>query len=204
YARRGWPVLPIFEPADGRCTCPKGRACESSGKHPRSMHGIKDASCNEAVIREWFKAWPRMNLALVGGDRLAILDVDPRSGGRDELFSLFSRHDYIPGGPSVETGGGGQHLYFDPGRAVRSRAVAPAVELKCIGCPPEPSHLGRPLRLGEAARSGAPAAAGLLASDEWCCGRAHRRSASPKSRATPRCSGWRAACARADSPKAPS
>ncbi len=53
YARRGWPVLPVHSAEDGgRCTCEKGRECDSPGKHPRTRHGVKDATTDEGQIKK--------------------------------------------------------------------------------------------------------------------------------------------------------
>jgi hypothetical protein len=44
FASKDWLVLPLHSiENDGGCTC--GRLeCSSSGKHPRTAHGLKDAT----------------------------------------------------------------------------------------------------------------------------------------------------------------
>jgi hypothetical protein len=140
YIDQTWSVLPFFEPRDGGCSCSLGKDCRSAGKHPRLARGINGASADQATIRKWFKGTPSSNVAIATGNGLAVVDVDPRNGGTDQLKQLCARFDYAPTGPQVETGGGGAHLYFASTGKVRSRQVAPGVELKaegsCVIAPP--------------------------------------------------------------------
>jgi hypothetical protein len=53
YARQGWWVFPLHNPAGDRCSCSKPH-CEHIGKHPRTRSGHKDASSETAKIREWW------------------------------------------------------------------------------------------------------------------------------------------------------
>jgi hypothetical protein len=133
YMGHAWPVLPIYEPRDGSCSCSKGDACRSAGKHPRTARGIKDASTDQTTIREWFKAYPHSNLAIATGNGLTVLDIDPRHGGTERLEHLCAQFKFVPTGPYVKTGGGGMHYYFASPGKVRSREVAAGVELKAAG-----------------------------------------------------------------------
>src|SRR5262245_17069661 len=82
YAARGWPVLACHSVQDGRCSC-GNTACEHAGKHPRTAHGVKDATTDPATITAWWQQWPDANVAIATGavSGLVIIDVDPRSGG---------------------------------------------------------------------------------------------------------------------------
>ncbi len=64
YASRGWPVLPLHTArSHARCSC--GRAdCSSPGKHPRTEHGVKDATTDENTIRSWWKEHPTANVGI--------------------------------------------------------------------------------------------------------------------------------------------
>ena len=54
---------------------------------------------------------------------LVVLDVDPRHGGDESLRQLEDQHGPLPETPTVRTGGGGQHFYFQhPGFRVPSRS----------------------------------------------------------------------------------
>jgi hypothetical protein len=77
YATNGWKILPLHTPApDGTCSCGKPKC---KGKHPRTDHGVKDASGDPAVIKQWWKRWPTANLGLATGDAsegALVLDFD--------------------------------------------------------------------------------------------------------------------------------
>ncbi|HCE18528.1 MAG TPA: hypothetical protein DEQ80_11775 [Anaerolinea thermolimosa] len=113
YAARGWHVLPLHSVRGGRCTC--GRAdCTSSGKHPRTPHGVTDATTDLNALAEWYERWPDANVGIATGGKsgLAVLDIDPRHGGDDTLLDLEVKHGKLPSTLEVLTGGGGRHLYF--------------------------------------------------------------------------------------------
>ena len=82
YASRGWPVLPLYSVEGGRCTCGDA-ACRSPGKHPRTQHGVKDASAKSRQINLWWRWWPSANVGIATGvtSGLLVLDIDPRNGG---------------------------------------------------------------------------------------------------------------------------
>ena len=44
YAARGWPVFPCHTPTETGCSCTKREACPDIGKHPRTKHGLSDAT----------------------------------------------------------------------------------------------------------------------------------------------------------------
>src|SRR4051812_45892559 len=48
YARRGWYVHPVHSIKGGNCTCGNPK-CKSPGKHPRTPHGVKDATRDPEV-----------------------------------------------------------------------------------------------------------------------------------------------------------
>jgi Bifunctional DNA primase/polymerase, N-terminal/AAA domain/Primase C terminal 1 (PriCT-1) len=133
YAGRGWEIVPLFEPRGEGCSCSRGKDCPSPGKHPRTPHGIKDASRDEITIRTWFERSPSANVAIATGNGLAVLDVDPRSGGDEKLRDLCAKHGAIADAPRVETGGGGFHLYFTAPSTCRPRNIGNGVELKGRG-----------------------------------------------------------------------
>lgn len=135
YAQRGWLVLPIHSVQDSRCSC--GRAtCTSVGKHPRTTHGLKDATRNETQIQDWWTQWPDANVGIVTGapSKLVVLDIDPRNGGEDSLAALERTHGALPQTVVSRTGGGGEHIFFQhPGKAIKSRPIAAGVDVKADG-----------------------------------------------------------------------
>jgi hypothetical protein len=113
YAQLGWPVLPCYSIVNSKCSC-SSSACKSPGKHPRTMNGLKDASINPQVIKEWWTQWPDANVAVTTGpdSGLAVLDVDVKNGGIENLDLLESEFGTIPKTLVAETGGRGRHYIF--------------------------------------------------------------------------------------------
>jgi len=102
YARHGWPVFPLCE----------------RGKVPLAgSRGVHDATCDEAQVVAWWGRQPQLNIGCSpAGVPCLVLDIDPRHGGSRDGLDL-------PHTPTVLSGGGGWHLYFQP-VAFRPRATA--------------------------------------------------------------------------------
>ncbi len=116
YAAHGWPVHPLYGPE---------RRVPHPGKQPILGRWQEQATTDPDVISGWWERWPDSNVGLVTGPRsgLAVLDVDPRSGGTDSLAELEERVGALPGTVQSVTGGGGAHLvYRHPGAPIKSRA----------------------------------------------------------------------------------
>lgn len=82
YAKRGWPILPLHTPtSDGRCDCGIP-ACDRPGKHPRTAHGLYDATTNTGTIQDWMTRWEPTNWGIRTGREsgLIFLDVDGDKG----------------------------------------------------------------------------------------------------------------------------
>jgi hypothetical protein len=112
YAALGWPVLALHTPDhEGRCSC--GRAgCSKPGKHPRTRHGLRDASTDPDRIRGWWAAWPDANVGVATG-WLVVVDVDG-TDGRQALEALQRAQGPLPPTLTALTGRG-MHLYFRAG-----------------------------------------------------------------------------------------
>jgi hypothetical protein len=114
YARRGLAVFPLHSiGAGGKCTCGE-LGCQSPGKHPRTKHGLKDASKAQEQITAWWTKWPDANIGIATGaiSGISVIDIDPRHGGNESLGDLQLANGPLPKTPTVHTGGGGRHLYF--------------------------------------------------------------------------------------------
>jgi putative DNA primase/helicase len=125
YGQRGWLVMPVHSVQGGKCTCPDGPTCASPGKHPRTQHGLKEATSDLATIERWWKRWPDANVAIVtgAGSGLVVLDVDSYNEGDDTLAELVAEHGELPPTTRVITGGDGLHVFFaHPGEEVRNTA----------------------------------------------------------------------------------
>jgi putative DNA primase/helicase len=131
-------VFPLYEVMpDGTCAC-GGSLCKSprnAGKHPRTTHGVKDATTSPEIIRQWWAAWPKANIGVATGSvsGIIVLDVDPDKGGDDSLRTLPEP----PVTPRSLTGGGGQHILFryDPATPLRntSGALGPGLDTRSDG-----------------------------------------------------------------------
>ena len=90
YAERGWHVIPVHSVKGGGCSCGKAD-CPSPAKHPRTPHGLKDASLDIATIESWWSRWPDANIGIVtgAGSGIVVLDIDPRHGGDESLAQLI-------------------------------------------------------------------------------------------------------------------
>ncbi|MCP3137537.1 phage/plasmid primase, P4 family [Pyxidicoccus sp. QH1ED-7-1] len=100
---------------DGSCSCSKGAACKSSGKHPRLNDWVDEATDDLDVINGWFRQWPDANLGVATGEASGffVLDVDPDKGGADSLAALIAEHGPLPLTTHAITGSGGAHYLFN-------------------------------------------------------------------------------------------
>jgi putative DNA primase/helicase len=124
YAARGWPVIPLHSPVEGRCDC-RTDCGKNAAKHPRTIHGVLDATSQADTVARWWRMSPGANIGIATGasSGLVVLDVDPGSGGDCSLARLLEQHGGLPETPCVRTGGGGLHFYFaHPGGVVRNSA----------------------------------------------------------------------------------
>lgn len=139
-AASGLAVLPCHVSEDGACSCGR-QDCPSPGKHPRTRHGLHDASTDVRTLRGWWARWPGANVALRTGATpsggVVVVDVDPRHGGEASLARLLRCHGALPETAEAATGGGGRHLYFaHPGVAVANSAgscLGPGLDVRGDG-----------------------------------------------------------------------
>jgi hypothetical protein len=132
YAQRGWPVIPLYWVEDGVCSCSEPK-CTHPGKHPLTVHGVNDATVDVRAISAWWQECPDANIGIATGaaSGIVVLDVDPRNGGDKSLGELEESHGSLPDGPRVQTGGGGEHMYFAlQGGTIRSKlGLLPGLDL---------------------------------------------------------------------------
>ena len=126
YAQRGWPVLPLHNPAANGCSFHRGLTCTAVGKHPRTKHGLSDATTDQTRIEGWWDRWPDANIGILTGAEsgLLVIDIDNKDGrqGGDNLAALASRFGGLPATLTATTGNG-QHLFFShPGIDVSNSA----------------------------------------------------------------------------------
>src|SRR5207245_1909283 len=136
--RRGWPVFPLHTPINGCCSCGNLECGKKAGKHPRTLHGLKDATTSEAVIREWWEKWPNANVGILTGEPsgLVVVDVDSDKGGEESFAQLERTYGPLPKTVETRTGGGGRHLFFKhPGVKIKSTTgdLAPGLDIRADG-----------------------------------------------------------------------
>ena len=123
YARRGWSVIPCWERNETDAEFQarvahmsiekRHRAKKYKGKSPHTSHGLKDASKDEAQIKEWWKRWPNAAIGVPTGQAIDafVLDVD-LPDGPESLSRLESEHGLLPPTLEQRTGSGGRQLFF--------------------------------------------------------------------------------------------
>jgi hypothetical protein len=99
YAQRGLRVFP----------------CRTAGKTPLTKHGFKDATTDEATIREWWKRRPDANIGIATGGGLMVLDVDGAKGQKTLAQAIVIIGE-LPETTKVKTsfkdGVRGEHIFF--------------------------------------------------------------------------------------------
>ena len=129
YAAQGRHVFPVQWPINGKCSCGQ-EDCGSPAKHPRTKHGLSDATANEAKIRAWWGEHPQANIGMVMGGGLLAIDIDPRKGGDESLAALGDLPDTV----ISLTGGGGCHLIYhvaeDHGNGT---GILPGIDVRSAG-----------------------------------------------------------------------
>jgi hypothetical protein len=120
YAALGWRVLPLHTPDPaGDCSCQREN-CAKPGKHPRSRHGVRDATTCAETIDLWWSTWPDANVGLATGD-LLVIDIDG-AAGRVSLQRLQRENGPLPTTLEATTARG-RHLYFmSPSQLLRNSA----------------------------------------------------------------------------------
>lgn len=134
--RFGFRVLPVHSvDASGHCTCGRAEAPgHKSGKHPRTPHGVSDASADVALVRRWWGQWPDASIGIATGGELLVLDKDPRNGGDETLADLEREHGALPETARAMTGGDGEHVFLRVDPALRFRgSLGPGVDVKHAG-----------------------------------------------------------------------
>jgi Protein of unknown function (DUF3987)/Bifunctional DNA primase/polymerase, N-terminal/Primase C terminal 1 (PriCT-1) len=84
YAQRGWGVFPVHTEDEHGCSCRQAN-CDRPGKHPKTEHGLLDASTDETQIKAWSQKHPGCNWGITPGPRsgVFVMDIDP--GGEQAL-----------------------------------------------------------------------------------------------------------------------
>lgn len=138
YPKLGWRVFPVHSWRDSSCSCGKAD-CDRPAKHPRTIHGLKDATTDEKKIRAWWKKWPDANIGIATGAEsgIFVIDIDPHHGGDESLADLERRCGKLPDTVESVTGRLGRHSVFThPRGGVHIRTIvglAPGIDVRGDG-----------------------------------------------------------------------
>jgi hypothetical protein len=110
--------------------------CGVAAKVPTTPHGVKDATTDVNIIRQWWRTDSNYNIAVATGavSRIFVVDVD----GLDaefELRKLEAEHGELPSSIEVITARG-RHIYFQwPAQLVRNSAgrIGPGIDVRGDG-----------------------------------------------------------------------
>jgi Protein of unknown function (DUF3631)/Bifunctional DNA primase/polymerase, N-terminal len=133
YASRDWPLLPLHSVDVGCCTC-GDLNCRSPGKHPRTQHGLKEASTHSWHVNQWWRWWPTANVGIATGvaSGLLVLETNPQNGGDASFAQLQSKlPDAFKELLEVRTSDGGRQFFFACSDPISSRAnILPGIDVK--------------------------------------------------------------------------
>lgn len=162
YQSLGWALFPTHSWEGDSCSCGNPE-CPHPGKHPVysvggemvAPNGFKNATNDLPTLLHWFsEVCPWANVAVATGEPsgIDVIDIDTKNAGE----GFRSWRAYLsevglsePDTLRAQTGGGGEHLFFDwtPGLRNRSRWLK-SVDFKTTGgyvvLPPSEHASGRP------------------------------------------------------------
>lgn len=137
YAHLHWPIVPLHRPtAASGCSCRRGNQCPAIGKHPRTRHGLRDATTNDETLERWAATWPDANIGVAtgpgaGAAGIAVIDIDGERGMKSLAVIL---EPASLDAPSVKTGNG-VHFYFECPPMLKNSAsvIGPSIDVRGRG-----------------------------------------------------------------------
>ncbi|WP_172373531.1 bifunctional DNA primase/polymerase [Sporosarcina jiandibaonis] len=132
-----WSVFPVHSIRDGECTCGKNN-CSQAGKHPRTMHGLRDATVNQSLINHWWSEWRDANIGIATGRTSGFIVIDIDDGGEESLEQLAEQYGPLPNTVESITGSGGRHILLGfsegfKGTISNKQAWLPGVDIRGDG-----------------------------------------------------------------------
>ncbi len=123
-----FPVHGVRE--DLSCTCGNPDCGRSTGKHPFTKHGVKDASGDIEEVARMFQYRSDLNIAIATGtpSGFFVLDVDIKNGG-DKSIDKLQSYGVLPPAPCAKTGNGYHILFTQPDFKIVNRSNAFGPEL---------------------------------------------------------------------------
>jgi energy-coupling factor transporter ATP-binding protein EcfA2 len=111
--------------------------CSSPGKHPRTVHGLNDATLDVDTLRAWWGLWPQANIGIAcGPSNLTVADVDVKNDaqGKATLAWVLERNrESFEHAGLAATPTGGWHYYFDGATRLPHNAFGPGIDIQSHG-----------------------------------------------------------------------
>jgi Bifunctional DNA primase/polymerase, N-terminal len=85
-------------------------------KRPRFKRSFHHATCDAERIEKHWYYHPGDNIGVRPPLGMAVLDIDPRHGGRSTMARLLAEHGPLPQTWTARTGSDGRHLWFVVGQ----------------------------------------------------------------------------------------
>ena len=88
FASHGLAVVPSHGLKDGRCACDEEKKCKHPGRHPRTIHGLQDATTDGELIHQFWTRWPKAKVIVATGQQGVIAVTATGRKGDQALASL--------------------------------------------------------------------------------------------------------------------
>ncbi|WP_245272480.1 bifunctional DNA primase/polymerase [Mesorhizobium sp. LSHC414A00] len=135
YLATGWPLFPCrasetIDDRTGEILAPKT---------PLTSNGLRAATKNERIVREWWSRTPDAMIGIPTGKATGVwvLDLDRKPGigdGHDWLEDMEAEYGQLPHTGRATTMGGGTHLFFRHVDGIRNRGgLGVAVDVRGDG-----------------------------------------------------------------------
>jgi hypothetical protein len=104
--------------------------CQDS-KAPLTPNGFKDASCDPAVITDWWARWPHALIGVPAGEKFVVVDCDTQ---HQEAMLWYSRAN-LPATRTHYTRSGGRHVLFLPNAVVKNTVgkICRGIDTRSVG-----------------------------------------------------------------------
>src|SRR5207249_172019 len=104
YAAKGLAVVPLHGTTDGKCTC-DAPDCPQPGRHPRTKHGVADATTERSLIEKRWAEWPhaRVGVAVGRPSRVLALVIEG-AAGKESLRKLLKRNEALKKTVTISNG----------------------------------------------------------------------------------------------------
>ena len=123
-------MVPLHSSKRGRCSC-GNPDCAAPGRHPRTDHGLADATTDAEKITRLWKQNPRAKIGIVTGTPGNLIGLETRGNtGRQTLRELIAASgSTLPRTVSIEDGDRRLRLFKASGNPPRSGRIADGVRM---------------------------------------------------------------------------